>query len=182
VIDDRESRYTPPRDDCPHPEYWHCPDDESAETEISELVGAFVRAIQPDIVVETGTAWGYTAREIGWALVQNGHGRLYTLDPDGERAEHARTLCHGLPVDVIEAPSMSWTPPGPIGFAWLDSLLPIRAAEFDYFRPHYALNAIVGIHDAGPQHGHRDEWEAIEGLRLIYLPTPRGVVFGEVVS
>jgi hypothetical protein len=176
-----ESRYTPARDDCPHPEYWHSHDDDSTEIEVSELVGAFVRALQPEIVVETGTAWGQTAEQIGLALARNGHGELFTMEPDVERAASSRNRCQGLPVTVLACRSDEWTPPGPVGFAWLDSLLPVRADEYRALRPHLSPGAVVGIHDAGPQHGMRDTWEALEGLRFIALPTPRGVLFGEVL-
>lgn len=180
---DVESRFTTARDDCPHPEQWHSADDDSTELEVAELVGAFVRAVQPEIVVETGTAWGVTAEQIGLALARNGHGQLYTTEPTPDRAAAARERCAGLPVIVVEAPSNEFRPPSPIGFAWLDSLLPLRADEYRRLRPLLAPGAIVGFHDAGPQHGQREEWEALasEGLRFIYLRTPRGVLFGQVV-
>jgi predicted O-methyltransferase YrrM len=177
-----EARYTVPRDECPHPEWWTAEDDDSTELEVAELVGAFVRALQPEVVVETGTAWGVTAAAIGRALSANAHGRLVTAEPNDERAAAARRRCEGLPVEVVTARSFEVDWPAPIDFAWLDSHMPIRADEFRSLRPRMRTGAIVGLHDAGPQHGHRAEWEAIEGLRCIYLPTPRGVLFGEVLA
>ena len=175
-----EARFTVARDDCPHPEHWHSNDDESSELEVSLLVGAFVRALQPALVVETGTAFGQTAEQIGLALEQNGHGRLYTLEPDPERARQARDRVAGLPVDVVELQSLSFMPPALVDFAWIDSLLPLRVIELRWFRPFLPSGAIVGIHDAGPQHGIRTTIEAETWLRPIYLRTPRGVIFAEV--
>jgi hypothetical protein len=60
-----EARFTPPRPDCPHPEWWTSTDDDSTECEVTALVAAFVVALQPELVIETGTAFGQTAEAIG---------------------------------------------------------------------------------------------------------------------
>ena len=70
-----ESTFTKPHAECPHPEWWSADDDESAEVEVVELVGALVRVLQPEYVVETGTFVGRMAQGIGQALLLNGHGR-----------------------------------------------------------------------------------------------------------
>jgi hypothetical protein len=180
-----ESDFTPPRPDCPRPEDWHATDSDSAEVEVTELVAAFVRALQPEVVVETGTAFGQTAEAIGRALAANGHGCLYTLEPDLNRCATASSRVLGLPVRVVSMQSIAWLPPDGIGFAWFDSLLGLREAEFRAYRPHMAAGCVVGFHDCGPQHGVvRDAVERLahEGeLRPIYLPTPRGVMFAEVL-
>lgn len=180
-----ESTFTPARPDCPHPEHWHATDGDSAEVEVTELVAAFVRALQPEVVVETGTAFGQTAMTIGHALARNGHGHLWTVEPDPERSRQAEVQLLSVPVTVVRAKSLDWTPPAGIGFAWFDSLLHLREAEFRAYRPQMAGGAMVGFHDCGPQHGVvRDAVERLahEGeLRPIYLPTPRGVMFAEVL-
>ena len=179
---ERESRFTDPRKDCPHPERWHAADADSTEDEVTDLVAAFVRALRPDIVVETGSAWGRTAFAIGDVI---GGGTLYTIEPNGERAAATRNRCGGMRVEVIEKPSLDWDPVDGIGFAWLDSLLDLRAAEFRHLYPHFAPGAFVGFHDTGPhRQALRDQIEALEaeGLLLpVFLPTPRGVCFAEVV-
>ncbi len=45
---------------------------------------ALVRALQPDVVVETGTHLGLGSCVIAAALLRNGHGRLTTIDIDPE--------------------------------------------------------------------------------------------------
>lgn len=55
MTDDLESRWTPARDWCPHPEYWHSPDSEATEVEVSEFIGSLVRLIQPEFVLEIGS-------------------------------------------------------------------------------------------------------------------------------
>lgn len=177
-----EARWTPPRPDCPHPEYWTSTDAHSTEIEVSELVGAFVRALQPDYVIETGTCWGQTAEQIGRVLRTNGHGRLISLEVDTEKVEFSRNRCGGLPVEVTQCSSLEFDPTETIGFAWFDSLLDLRLPEFVRYRDHMQAGTIVGFHDTGPQFGAFGPMIAnIPGIRPIQLPTPRGVTFAEVL-
>lgn len=181
-----EARFTAPRGDCPHPERWHSADCDSAEFEVTALVAAFAGALRPDIAVETGSAWGQTSEAIGRALADAPVGKLYTLEPDAARAEAAEKRCVGLPVEVVQRSSMKWTPPGPVGFAWLDSRFELRVPEFRRLYRHFIPGAIVGFHDTGPHRGQlRGQIEGLEadGMLLpVHLPTPRGVTFGEVVK
>ena len=178
-----EATWTAPRPDCPHPERWTATDPQSTELEVTELVGAFVRALQPDYVVETGTCLGQTAWMIGQALQANGRGRLDTIEYDAERVEHSRAVCDGLPVTVHEMDTMRFVPFEPIGFAWFDSETHLRIPEFVRFRSQMLPGAIVGFHDTGPHKGAwSDELLTLPGTRAIRLPTPRGVTFMEVVD
>ena len=43
---------------------------------------SLVRLIQPDVVIEIGTAKGNSTISIGQALKDNGRGKLYTMDPN----------------------------------------------------------------------------------------------------
>lgn len=179
-----EDRYTAARADCPHPERWRSYDWDSAEVEVSDLVAAFVRALRPDYVVETGTAFGQTAYAIGIVLAEAGVGHLYTVEVDHDRVVQAQERCKDLPVTVVEKDSLEFDPPDGIGFAWFDSLLGLRIPEFRAYYKRFAKHATVGFHDTGP---HFPIWPHIEALETeglllpIRLPTPRGVVFGEVL-
>jgi len=176
-----EDRFTPARPDCPYPQRWHSADSDSTELEVSHLVAAFVRALQPNLVVETGTAWGQTAELIGQALKANGQGRLITLEPDPARAEHSRNRCAGLPVEVLQQSSLDWAPDGPIDFAWFDSLFHLRPEELRHYRLDFSTRAVVGFHDTGPQHPVRNSLDGLVADGLLepplFLPTPRGVAF-----
>lgn len=186
-----ESRFTEARADCPHPERWHSPDSDSTEIEVSRLVAAFVEALRPDLVVETGTAFGQTARLIGEAL-QGTDGHLATFEVDPFRIGYAQDQCQGLPVQVIPAKSIEGIEAlvaggvvGEVGFAWLDSLFELRVPELRAIRPLLRKGAIVGIHDCGePGHTKYNNFSrevALEADRLKFsrlsLPTPRGVTF-----
>lgn len=187
-----ESTWTHPSASCRHPVRWHSTDDDSTEIEVTELVAGFVRGLQPDLVLETGTAWGQTAQAIGESLALNRHGRLITCEPDLERAAAARERCRGLPVDVVEQSSqdviaeMVGQPSRPrVGFAWLDSLFDLRIPELSALRPLLAPGAVVGVHDCGePGRAKFDVFaSAVAGHALAFgfnrisLPTPRGVTF-----
>ncbi len=90
------------------------------------MVAEFVVALQPELVIETGTAFGQTAEAIGHALAANGHGRLVTIETDSERVDFSRNRCGELPVTVLEMSSLDYTFDGPVDFAWFDSLIDLR--------------------------------------------------------
>lgn len=177
-----EAEWTRPSPRCPHPERWSSTDPHSTEIEVSELVSAFVRALQPDYVIETGTCIGQTSYVIGLALQANGHGRCDTVEVKDEFVAISRDRCEGLPVTVNHVSSLGFTPAEVIGFAWFDSLLELRVREFTTYRPWMQPGTIVGFHDTAPHFGtFGAAVENLPGLRAIHLPTPRGVTFAEVI-
>jgi predicted O-methyltransferase YrrM len=187
-----ESRFTQPRPECPDPDRWHSTDSDSTEIEVSRLVAAFVEALRPDLVVETGTAFGQTAELIGAVLRDAGVGRLVTFETDAERVVEATDRCVDMPVDVVQQPSLEGVQSliddgmqGMVRFAWLDSLFELRVPELRLIRPLLARGAVVGVHDCGEPgrtkfndfaHAVSVEAEAM-GFNRISLPTPRGVSF-----
>jgi predicted O-methyltransferase YrrM len=180
----RESVNTAARQEwCAKPELWHAPDGDSSEFEVLELCAAFIRALQPEVVVETGSAFGFGAAMMGAALKANGHGRLYSLEIDLVRYEQACERCKGLPVDVVYSDSMSWEPPAGIGFAFFDSRPQLRADEFRRYRPFMVPGAIVAFHDIAPHHTvwprvHQLEREGL--LKALRLRTPRGIALCQI--
>ena len=174
-----ESELTAPSEHCPSPHYWHAHDGMATEVEVLELVAAFVRALQPEIVVETGTHRGFGAEAIGHALERNGHGHLYTLEVDEALHAEAEARTHRLPVSCLLMSSADFTPPGPIDFAWFDSETNLRLPEFVAYRPFMHSRTVVGFHDTAPHHGYRPTLDSL-GIVLLDLPTPRGVTFGRI--
>jgi predicted O-methyltransferase YrrM len=187
-----ESRFTEPRADCPYPERWHSPDSDSTEIEVSRLAAAFVTALRPDLVIETGSAFGQTAELIGKALAASGVGMLVTFEVDPARVAATGDRVAGLPVQVAPQASLEGIEmlamnghQGKVGFAWLDSLFELRVPELRAIRPLLTPGAIVGIHDCGePGHTKYNNFArevALEADRLAFgrisLPTPRGVTF-----
>lgn len=159
-------------------------DSDSTEFEVLELIAGFIRALQPEVVVETGTAFGYGAEAIGNALFTNRHGKLYTFEVDQERCSIARRRCEGLPVHVVNLDVRQVQPEEKINFAFFDSLTELREGEYRHLYPFIPKGSIVCFHDAAP---HHDVWPSVkrlesEGLlKSIRLRTPRGVAFCEVL-
>lgn len=187
----RECDFTAPNSWCPHPERWTTADQESAENEVIALVTGFVYAIQPDCVVETGTATGATAHEIGRALKANGHGKLWTIELDTELACKAakRFTLSELPINVVNRNSLHWMPPNMIDFAWIDSgPAETRAAEIRRWRHWFRPGAIIGVHDTAPNNGRQVTAGMIAQIiddfhwNPISLRTPRGVTFLQVTA
>src|SRR3546814_924616 len=187
-----ESRFTESRRDCPHPERWHSPDSDSTEIEVSRLAAAFVEALRPDLVIETGSAFGQTAELIGQVLHTAGVGHLITFEVDPARVAATADRVAGLPVQVAPQASLDGIEMlrmngnlGTVGFAWLDSLFELRVAELEAIRPLLSPNAIVGVHDCGEPGSTKYSAFSQEiaqaarrlGFNRLSLPTPRGVTF-----
>lgn len=180
-----EARFTPPREECPSPQYWNSADSDSTECEVTALIAAFVVALQPEFCIETGTAFGQTSEAIGKALQANKHGRLVSLEMDQARVQSSRQRCAGLPVEIRFQSSLDYTPDAPIDFAWFDSLFHLRPQEFRRYLPWMHSRTVVGFHDTGSQHPVRNLLLPLEDEGLIaplYLPTPRGVCFARVTQ
>lgn len=191
-----EARFTAPRGDCLHPGRWHSPDPDSTEIEVSRLAAAFVGALRPDLVVETGTAFGQTAELLGSVMLAGDYGgKVISFEVDKERVERSCRRCADLPVEIrqessldglgIVARQIEKNVLPPIGFAWLDSLFELRIPELQLVHPVMMPGGIVGVHDCGqpgrtkyPQFSLQVAEEAQRlGFTRISLPTPRGVTW-----
>lgn len=178
-----EATWTRPAPWCPQPQWWHADDGDATEHEVTGLVAAFVRALQPEVAVETGTWTGQTTEAIGTALRENGHGHLHAVEIDPGLAARARRRCTGLPVTVVTGSSLTWEPPSGIGFAWVDSGAE-RGRDIERLLPCMLLGAVIGVHDTAPHHAVREQLTPLEDrglLRVITLRTPRGASFAEVL-
>jgi len=159
-------------------------DVDATEIEVTAGVAGIIRALQPEYVVETGTASAQTTIGIGKALRRNGHGRLVSLEVVPEHVDHARQLCKGLPVDVRLQSSLDFVPEQRIDFAWFDSLTHMQHSEYRRYHPYMHARTIVGFHDTGPQHPTRAYIDALEAeglLKAIDLPSARGFTLGQAI-
>ncbi len=191
-----ESRFSGSDWMCPDPSRWSSTDDHSTEIEVSEMLAGLVRGLQPEYIIETGSAWGQTSEAIGHALKKNGHGRIISLEVDSERVQYSKERCKGLPVECLEMSSMDYVPEEEIQFAFFDSLFPLRVPEYLRYYPYMKKGSIVAFHDTHPGHGggqfkvdwHRDlrtdiivELEQKNLLKSLYFQTPRGILICEVI-
>lgn len=182
-----ENRFFDPTTRCPHPERWHSHDGDSTEVEVTEFIAALVRVLQPDLVVETGTAFGQTALAIGHAILMNGRGDLITFEHDPLRAQYARELIPAtLRVEIIEARSFEWELPqtADIGLLFSDSDMGHRVPEVKHFLRWMRKGAVVAIHDSNNKPLKAEVQRQLISrrlLRAIELPTPRGLMLCEVL-
>lgn len=156
----------------------------STEIEVSEFIGGLVRLIQPELCVETGTYRGQTSEFIGRALKKNGHGKLITLETDGDCCEAAKGRCGGLPVEVLAMAAESWTPPGDIDFLFLDSG-GCRYLEFKRYLPWLKPGAIWCLHDTNAPHHASEMFQNIKKefghlFWGIEFQNPRGFYLGKM--
>lgn len=180
-----EDAHTQPSAWCRTPQRWHAPDAQGTETEISALIGALVRALQPDFVLETGAYHGQTTERIGEALQWNGHGYAHSLEKVPDRAGEAAARVDGLPITVVCVDSAGYTPPESIGLAFLDSEPHLRAGEVARFWDWFEDGAIVCVHDTAPQHvaaAALDLGAMAHGMAAINLRTPRGLLIFQVTK
>lgn len=179
-----EGRWTQSSPFCREPQRWTSQDADSTEWEVSEMIGGLIRGLQPEVVVETGSAWGQTTKVIGRVLMANGHGTCYSLEPDPDRFAYSRWYCHDEicagKVKIIQGESLSFTPPeGFIDFLFSDSLYKLRGPELERFRPWMDEAGFVCVHDTAPGQGDVVDLqtiiEALPGYKSLRLHTPRGL-------
>jgi len=187
--DDSEGRFDMSRgnEDCRKDvNLWHADYHPGTENEVLDFIAGCVRALQPELVVETGTAYGSGAIAIGKALKRNGHGRLVTLETSNRRLRRARRRCKRkrLPVECLLCSSLDWEPDGVVDMLYLDSKYSVRLQEFEHFRKHMNSSTFIIWHDTGkqlPMRSHVDELERKGWITAVHLPTPRGVTLSRVL-
>src|SRR5438105_7786787 len=175
-----ESRFTPPREECPEPWLWRSEDEGAAEDEVHDLLTGIVRALKPNRAVETGAWVGGGAVAMGSALRESGRGRLWSIELDTAAAAVADQAVreHGLEewVDVVQASSLDWLPPGPVDMVFLDSAPEIRGLEFVHLSPFMHRRTIGVVHDTGMHKRQpRRQFEVLARLGLVdvvWWPTP----------
>lgn len=127
------------------------PQDDSASLGEKLLLYGLIRAIQPDVCVETGTHRGKTSLYMAHALFDNGKGHLHTYDPFttwDARGNFNKFLQFApyLTYYPQEGKTMSQEN---INFAFIDGYheKDIVLEEINVLLPRLAKNAIVVFHD-----------------------------------
>lgn len=144
----RVSQYTRPSAACPHPEYWTCWNAISTEVEVSLLVAALVKAAQPEFILEVGAHYGQTAERIARVIIENGHGKIISLDINPEMIGSASARCAGLPVELVCTDSTTYEPAQLIDFLFVDGSNE-RWADVKHFLPYMAPRSLILVHDTG---------------------------------
>lgn len=171
----RESRNTAPTEKCPHPEWWSAWNPVSTEVEVSMLIAALVKAVQPEHVLEIGAHYGQTTERIARVIIENGHGEITSLDINPEMIGSASHRCQGLPVTFVCMNSTQYIPEHPIDFLFVDGSEQ-RAADFEHYLPYLSISAMVVVHDTAAYLGERQRILDLWMGNHIELNTPRGVL------
>ncbi len=131
----------------------------------SNLLYGLARSMKPQVCVEIGSARGNSTCAIAMALKENGHGKLYAIDPHTSTSwndsnsvntfevlqKNLATLGLVAQVEIIRALSgevaRSWTRPIDLIFIDGDHSYEGVRADWDLFAPHVSPFGIAAFHD-----------------------------------
>ncbi|HYX68378.1 MAG TPA: class I SAM-dependent methyltransferase [Terriglobales bacterium] len=173
--------------ECPHPERWSMLDSMTAEVEVLEFLQSLVRALKPELIVETGTFRAISTIRMAEALKENGLGHIVSCEADPlVLAKAQETIAaSGLAewIELRNQSSLEMKVEGTIDLFFSDSDLPIREQEVRRFLPQISPNGLILMHDAS-SHLKQVREAALrleqEGLiSVVLLPTPRGLVVAQ---
>jgi predicted O-methyltransferase YrrM len=173
-----EATVTKASDHCPHPEWWHAPDGWSTEDEVSEFLGALVRVLQPEFVLEIGTHKAATTEYIERAMHSNGHGRMVSVEINRDLVDSPLQYLSCLPFEMVNVNSLLYTPPAAIDLLFVDGQND-RVADVARFAPRMARYGIIAVHDLAGRPVFREQLvPALEyaSTERILLNTPRGLL------
>lgn len=153
-------------------------DGDALSAEEGGLLYALVRATKPLFCYETGTHKGVSSAYIGNALYDNGQGTLFTADPiDWGAAKNLQPLEDR--VKYHQTRGVDLPVAGDINFLFIDGFHEKAEvmAEFNYFKPHLAKDALVVFHDLHPPNvggdwpeGHPFPADVIGALTELGIP------------
>jgi predicted O-methyltransferase YrrM len=111
------------------------------------LLQVLVAAVKPRLVVEVGTAIGFSTLWMASALPDGG--RIVTIDPDRRRTDRARAFWRRAGVaeriEVLNEPGLSALPrlEPEIDFAFIDALKPEYSAYLDLLLPRMRVGGMI---------------------------------------
>lgn len=169
-----------PTELCPHPEWWTAWNPVSTEVEVSMLVAAFVKAMQPEFVLEIGAHWGQTTERIAWVMRENKHGRFVSLEIREDFCGSARARCAGLPeAEIINIDSLKYVPPLPVNMLFIDGAEENRYKDYKHYCHYLSKSPLILIHDMDYYTDMAQsiimDW-VVSGGQYISLHTPRGLL------
>lgn len=182
-----QREWIPPTPECSNPERWQMLDPQSAEIEVLDLLESLIRAVKPELIVETGTFIGHSAIRMARALQKNGIGRIITIEYDPAVFAKAKQQIDASGVarwiECRNASSLDTTIHGAIDLFYSDSDIHIREQEVRLFLPQIKPRGLVLIHDASShfkvvrEAALRLEAEGL--LSVVLLSSPRGLCIAQ---
>lgn len=182
-----QAEWIPATPECAHPERWQMLDPQSAEMEVLDLLESLIKAVKPELIVETGTFIGHSAIRMARALQANGFGRIITVEYDPAVFEKARQQIEASGVarwiEYRNESSLETSINGTIDLLYCDSDVNIREQEVRRFLPQIKPRGLVLIHDASSHFKTvRDAAFRLEAeglLSVVLLSTPRGLCLAQ---
>lgn len=166
---------------CRNPQYFSMNSRIGSETEVHRFLKALTILLKPRLIIETGTYEGDGTIAFAEGVMQNGFGKVISLEWNAELAERARRKLSEYPVDVVTCNSLEYIPARQIDLLFLDSKRTLRLEEFLRFRPFLHDKSVIVWHDSSYRHQNHAVFDAVNELykadvidRLL-LPTPRGI-------
>jgi len=174
----RESANHAPTELCPHPEWWSAWNPVSTEVEVSILVAALVRAMQPEFILEIGSHYGQTTERISQVIRENGHGEFISLEINPEMVGSASSRCApwiGKELTIILTDSLAYIPPRSIDFLFVDGN-EARSKDVEHYLPYLSDHCMVVVHDAAYYLSENERILDMWKWDHISLNTPRGLL------
>jgi len=129
-------------------QFGHADDIPIVDRETGRLLSTLVHAMQANRILEIGTAYGYSTLWMALALPLAG--KIWTIDPDAERTEIARTFLEragrGDAVEIINQPALEVLPTFPVrnlDVVFIDALKPEYEAYLELTVPLLKRSGLV---------------------------------------
>lgn len=127
----------------------------AVELEVGELLHSLVRAVKPNVIVETGTHKGFSSLMIAEAIRRNGFGHLYSIDiNDYGFQQDIKKFGFANQITFIHADSAKALPEvikkvEKIDFLWLDAEHATESVlgEFNAAKGALKVGSYVAFHD-----------------------------------
>lgn len=166
---------------CKNPQLFSMNSRVGSETEVHRFLNALTVMLKPKFVLETGTYEGDGTIAFAEGVMQNGFGKVVSLEYNPDLAEVARRKLSSYPVEIVACNSLEYIPADKIDLLFLDSKRTLRREEFMRFRPFLHTKSVIIWHDSSYRVQNHAVFDAVNELyeadiidRLL-LPTPRGI-------
>lgn len=166
---------------CKKPQLFSMNSRVGSETEVHRFLKALTVMLKPNYILETGTYEGDGTIAFAEGVIQNGFGRVVSIECNPDLAKTAYQKLSSYPVEVVACNSLEYIPEQNIDLLFLDSKRTLRREEFLRFRPFLHNKSVIIWHDSSYRPQNHAVFDAVNELyeagiidRLL-LPTPRGI-------
>ena len=122
------------------------------EIEVGEFLYGLVRIVKPNRILETGTRYGISAAFMALGLIENGRGRLTTVEVEPSNVIQAKQLFNKAElagvIDLVRERVENWDPgDAQYDMIFLDTELQFRFGDMIRFWPYLCEGGLLMIHD-----------------------------------